>query len=606
MYLYVAFFDDMHLARKRYFLSGHYYEPVKTTFPKVMDLDSAAITDCIAYIKNKESGDKNCYAINIRNVHVDENFLSFDFDIMDELNTSNEKINKSLYRFARRLNWVDKETQFFPLLCLMDKRDFDTVRKGTPNARKISSNSAKIEKYRMSNKWQSICNLYEPLDKAHENSELWNNADDLYDLAFACSKLGEPRNGKERDSKHLEEVRRYRDLSILFFTRCTELQPGDFRYASAVAYRYYLSVMELTKPRGRRDGILVDEISNARKWFDKALELNPRSIKDHYRKGKLVIDAQIANFKYATGQKTREDYNKLDQMESDGIRHLKAAIEHFEHLDQDDLKNRYGKEYIRALYTLGCFFIEKPNMHWNEYACYRIKGLSPKIRFEDLQYIADGRDLLEKCFAVETDMSLDGELDISQLAKMQGKWAISPADKLYRLGQVYLKMYYVKTVLNKEDERINQYQTNAKKYLTTAKNIGYELRKQRRGKDDRFISERLARYYIIADQFNDAIRTIERIKRGYIINTYSIALLLSGSEANLARAEEALINAAGDKNNKAKNMSVALLAYIYNKKGEQSKLNQLALNENELFNGGSSRLLSILGVHEESYENRCT
>jgi len=126
------------------------------------------------------------------------------------------------------------------------------------------------------------------------------------------------------------------------------------------------------------------------------------------------------------------------------------------------------------------------------------------------------------------------------------------------------------------------------------------------GKDDRFISERLARYYIIADQFNDAIRTIERIKRGYIINTYSIALLLSGSEANLARAEEALINAAGDKNNKAKNMSVALLAYIYNKKGEQSKLNQLALNENELFNGGSSRLLSILGVHEESYENRCT
>ena len=113
MYLYVAFFDDMHLARKRYFLSGHYYEPVKTTFPKVMDLDSAAITDCIAYIKNKESGDKNCYAINIRNVHVDENFLSFDFDIMDELNTSNEKINKSLYRFARRLNWVDKETQFF-------------------------------------------------------------------------------------------------------------------------------------------------------------------------------------------------------------------------------------------------------------------------------------------------------------------------------------------------------------------------------------------------------------------------------------------------------------------------------------------------------------
>lgn len=599
MYLYVAFFDDMHLARKRYFLSGNYYEPVKTTFPEVMDLDSAAIKDCIAYIKNRESGDKNCYAINIRNLHADENTLSFDFDLIDELNTTNEKINKSLYKFARRLDWVDKQTQFFPLLCLMDKRDFDTVRKGIPNARKISSNSAKIEEYKMSNKWQGICNLYEPLDRAHENSELWNNADDLYDLAFACSKLGEPRNGKERDSKHLEEVRRYRDLSILFFTRCTELEPGIARHASAIAYRYYLSVMELTKPRGRRDGILVDEISNARRWFDKALDLNPRSIKDHYRKGKLIIDAQIANFKYGTVQKTREDYNELDQMESDGVGHLTAVIENFEHLDRDDLKKRYHKEYIRALYTLGCFFIKKPNMHWNEYACYRIKGLNPEISFEDLQYLADGRDLLEKCFAVETDMSLAGELDISQLAKMQGKWAISPTDKLYRLGQVYLKMYYVKTVLNKDDERINQYQANAEKHLTTAKNIGYELRKQRRGKDDRFISERLARCYIIADQFNDAIRTIERIKRDYIINTYSIALLLSGSEANLDRSEEALIHAASDKNNKAKNMSVALLAYIYNKKGEQSKLKQLALNESELFKGASSRLLSILGVTEE-------
>ena len=75
----------------------------------------------------------------------------------------------------------------------------------------------------------------------------------------------------ERDKNHLAFVKRYRDLSIQFYKRCCELEPNDYRYFSAMAYRHYLNVFELTKQKGRRDGNAADEMSEAIIWFNKAL-----------------------------------------------------------------------------------------------------------------------------------------------------------------------------------------------------------------------------------------------------------------------------------------------------------------------------------------------
>lgn len=604
MYLYVAFFLEDALERKKYFLRGNNFESIKRAFPNFMELNDAVVEGCIGYIRGKNFADQNCFLLDVKKLIINDIELIFDFEIEKELSITNGTINNSLYRLAHRKDWVDAETGYMPLVCLMKKTDFDAVRKVTPNIRKISNNTAKIEEMRGNNNWQGIVQLYEPLEKAHENSELWDNADDLYDLAFACSKLGEPRNGQEKDRQHLEEVKRYRNLSIKFYKRCFALKPDEFRFSSALAYRYYLNVMELTKPKGRRDGTLNEEIGSALKWFDQTLELNPKSIKDHYRKGKLVVDKQIDRFKYSSNEWDIERFDELKKMESEGTNSLKEAIKLYEQIgDGSQNKNKYRNEYIKALYSLGSFYAEKPNLHWNEYVCYRISGQTAEIVFHtgELQYIADARDLLEKCFTAESDISLDDELDIPVLTKTTNEWAVSPMDKLYRLGLVYLNMYYVKKVFDDDQERMEQYRKKAEKYLYAAQRIGQEIRRQGLGRrDDWFISEKIARCHIISNQHSKAIRTIEKANASYIKNTYAIALLLSGSEENKQKARAALEYAAKDRNNKAINMTAVLLAYIYNQQDDPGDLKELTSNKEELFTESSKKLLSILGIKVDS------
>lgn len=78
--------------------------------------------------------------------------------------------------------------------------------------------------------------------------------------------MGELQDGLEKDSDHLKEIKRYRDLSLKFYKRCCELRPKSYKYASSVAYRYYQNVNELTKTRGKRkDGNVREEIENAHK-----------------------------------------------------------------------------------------------------------------------------------------------------------------------------------------------------------------------------------------------------------------------------------------------------------------------------------------------------
>ena len=130
----------------------------------------------------------------------------------------------------------------------------------------------------------------------------------------------------ERDKNHLAFVKRYRDLSIQFYKRCCELEPNDYRYFSAMAYRHYLNVFELTKQKGRRDGNAADEMSEAIIWFNKALSKNPNSIKDNYRKGKLILDKQVDIFKYNQKEWTSETFEELNTMEQLGITCLEELL----------------------------------------------------------------------------------------------------------------------------------------------------------------------------------------------------------------------------------------------------------------------------------------
>jgi hypothetical protein len=604
MYLYITFFNENILTRKKCYFSGQFLEPIKNAFPNYQELNNAEIEGCIGFLKGIDNKNKNCLALNTRSFKVDENSINFEFEVEKELDITNEFIDKSLYKYARQENWINNEIKYYPQLCILEKADFDLVRKGTPNIRKLSSNSAKIDEYRSACNWNALCDMYEPLDKVSEKEEIWFNDNDLYQLAFACSKLGEPKNGLERDRDHLENVKRYRELSLVFYKRCYEIKSTNFRYASAIAYRHYLNISELTKQKGRRDGKVADELPEAIKWFDIALGSYPNSIKDNYRKGKLILEKQIEGFKKTQKEWTRETYSDIQEMEQAGISCLERVIAEYENIDpKNDKKNIYRSEYVKALYCLGCYYIEKPKNIWNDFVCCKIlnEEFDYSIPFNDIRHVAKAKEIFEKCFQAETDISLESELDVVTLSRFARDWAESPMDKLYRLGHVYLEMFFIKNIINqKDDPKVEAYGRSCERYLTLARQVGDELKRTRlSGRRTGFISERLAHYYIISDNYESAIRLIERSNESFIKNTYAIALLLSDRSDRFIKAEAVLSSAATDNYNQAKDISTALLAYVYTLSGNKEKLTQFT-SRKKILNYAGNKLLLLLKEREGS------
>jgi len=604
MYLYVAFFNDTILAKKRCYFSGQSLEPIRKAFPNYHLLESEALEGCIAFFKGRENKRKNCLSLNINDFRADAESIVFEFEVEKELDTTSEFIDKALYKLARQSSWVNDEVKYYPLLCVVEKNDFDSVRKGTVNARKVSSYSARIDEFKAKSNWKGLCDMYEPLETIHEREEIWTNESDLYDLAFACSKLGEPPNGLEKDRSHLQKIKRYRDFSINFYKRCYEIKPTNFRYASAVGYRHYQNISELTKPKGRRDGRVADELSEAIEWLDRALEINPNSIKDNYRKGRLILERQIEIFKRSQKDWTRETYLEISKIGEPGIRCLEKVIADYEKLTSERLISYYRSEYVKALYCLGCFYIDQPKNIWNDYVCLKMldKEFDQSISAEDIKYIGKAKDYFIKCFQAETELSLEDDLDFVLLANCIKEWAESPMDKMYRLGHVFLEMFFIMNLINRKDSpKTKIFGSKCEKYLILARQIGDELkRKHISGKNTWFINEKLAHYYIICGDYEPAIRLLEGSRDSYIKNTYAVACMLSTAPNKFSKAESALCAAAADNYNQARDISQALLAYVYKLSDNKEKLTQLISNKKASLNNAGNRLLMLLEKNEGS------
>ncbi len=599
-------FHEDDISKGRFYLTGKYLESLKLNFPNYQELNNLNVEGCIGFLKGKEFALTNCFSLDVVNIKSNDKFISIDFVEDKELDITNATIDKSLYKFARQSNWINGENKFCPTLCILNKSDFDLVRKGSPNIRKISNNSAEIDKLKEDSDWQGLCNKFEPLESLHEKHEIWTNSDDLYNIAFACSKRGEPQNGMEKNRNHIATVKRYRELSIYFFKRCCEIQPEDFRYASALAYRYYLNVMELSKPKGRRDGKVTDEISEALLWLGKALEMNPNSIKDNYRKGKIILDKEIQNLLYSPHEWTKEFFLDTGSKEKEAVDCLEKVLSLFENLT-DDYKKRYLNEYVKSLYSLGCYYLEKPQSIWNEYISRKLLHVKVEhyISKQDMEYIALAKDYFEKCLGAEDSYNFEEDTNIDHLIKISDNWAISSMDKFYRLGMTFFEMFFIRRLLCTEDERIENYKQKSEKYMNIAKGIGDKLRSKGLGaRNTWFINEKLACYYILCDKYDNAIRLTERSHDSFIKNTYAIALMFSGTLVNYNKAEVVLKEAISDNYNKAKDTSISLLAVLYKLCDRESDLETLLMEYKDKMKSSGKRLIYIVEKDEIYYENR--
>jgi hypothetical protein len=598
MYLFVAFFKEDVLNTGKYYFSKEYLNGIRKVFPDYKELSNAEIEGCIGFIKGTDYKTRNCYALKIKGIEANDERISINFDSTQELNISNEFIDKSLYKFAVRSNWINKDDKYYPLLSIVNKEDFDLIRKGEVKTRKQTNNTARIEELFSESNWLDLCNLFEPFDDINKD-DIWSSVDDLYKVAFACSKLGEPRNGRERDTQHLSTVKRYRDLSLKLYKRCCDLEPLDFRYTSAVAYRHYQSIKELTKPKGRRDGKVSDELAEALEWYDKTLELNPNSIKDNYRKGKLILETQIGRIKRDNKEWTQDVRKKIEELEKEGFHCLDTAISEFEKPSENS--RYYLKEYVKTLYCLGCYYIDKPKNIWNDYICRKIvtAPMDFSITRKDIGYIEEARKYFERCYNAESDRSLEEDIDVKSLMQASENWSITPLDKLYRLGQVYLEMFFIKYILNgKDNDRVILYGRKCEKYLIAAKQFGDEHRKNHGGRNPSYIDEKLSHYYILQGNIDRAIELTEKLRDSYTKNTYAIALLLSNRADRFNKAEHALITAKDDQYNQAKDISSALLGYVYKLSGDEGKYEAFYENKKDKLNYAGKNLVTILENQE--------
>lgn len=594
MYLYVGFFNKDEIAMKKKFISEPNVRFIESIFNNFLEINEIEIKGAIGYFLGRDNSEKPAFVMDIHGIKATKQNIIIHFTVKTELDINSGELGREIYKTTRIMKWFDKETGYSPLLLIVDKQIFNSIRKGSPNIKKGSSTMQEITELRSENDWTGICNFYEPLENIETNDELWNNAKPLYDLGFACSKKGEPQNGKERDRSHQEYIKKYRELSLKLYKRCFELESWNYRYASAVAYRYYQNVNELTKPKGRRDGNVKNEMDDAHIWFNKSLELYPNNIKDNYRKGKLIIDKQLKNIRYSGNELLREDFQRIDILKSDAINCLETVIRTYEKNLPEDRRNYFKNEYIKSLYTLGKFYCDEIEINWNEFLCSKIGNKDFNCEFYNLENLLESEKLMKKCFESVANVSLEDERDLEYLFKINKRAKIPPIDILNALGNIYFKMYYIKLV-KKKYENMEGYRELSECFFKEA----LELRKKFYNKkipfrNTSYVNDMLGKLYILEERYSESIAITRSCRQGYIKNTNAAALILTKDYDNINKARKVLEETYKDRYNLAKSFTSILLIKAYKLLENNKEASRLMDSVNESSNRSIKKLLELI------------
>lgn len=527
----------------------------------------------------KGNADKNTFSLGLKAFDITDDQITFTFMVSKKLGVKSGVVAAEIRRLAISSEWGEQNA---PLVCILSDQQYKDVY--TKAMRKT-----KLDTLMQNKDYKGACMLFAPLKEIRNNADVWGDADILYMLGLACSKLAVTLLVKANEAERLEKARQYREYCVAFFERGAAIERDNARFATALAYRYYSNVHELTRQGERKDSDIEFEISKANEWLSKAIEMNPQSIKNNYRKGKLIIEKQAPYLlfgKKAFGSKEAEILREIRQV---GEEHLASAITLYEALEDEQAKKLNRREYAKACFTLGKHYISDAYLPMHEYFVCIIANNEGNVNIEQITKlnIQSASEYLEKCWAAETDLSLSGTLNIKELAGQIKQWTRSPIDKLYQLGcvasaQAFVALAEGKTEQSKKDAE------NADRLLNAAKRISDMCKDVKR--NTWHISEKMAWTHIMRGEYSAAANLLKRAKAGYILNTYAIALMLSGDDEDLGTATAALEAAVQDKNNLAKGLSRVLYAYLKKQSGEKHMITDKNLS------GKNSRLADVLGV----------
>ncbi len=577
MVLFTACFDRVsdHLT-----IDDKYFLHIKRVYPDIAER-LMRVTVCAQYVTGRAGEGAPVILRPLKRFGEAEDSLRLEFGPGKATALTGGPLAEGVLRLARRQGVLDTDGRT-PLLVFAEQPEYDEICAAAATLLELDALMEKSD-------YKAVCMRFAPLRNAKTNAALWDNPDMLYRVGRACSKLATTLLIKAGETKKLRDCAQYRAYAVAFLKRGAELEQGSARCATALAYRHYSNVHELLRPGERRDQDLEKEIELANEWLSRALEIYPQSVRNNYRKGKLIIEKQAPWLLFGKHAYGKEEAVLLREIRDIGEEHLATAISLYEAMKDGPDKEANAREYAKALFVLGGHYLGDAYLPTLEYCCRLLaKGEGGTSIPEITKLNIDSAcELLEKCFAAECDMPLSA-LHIGRLAEqaVSGHWTRSPVEKLYQLGCAHSARAFIALAEGREED-LQRSAFSAGKLLTAAKSVADAAKDRKR--NTWHISEKLAWVNICLGRYETAAGLLARSRTGYIVNTRALALMLTGRPADMEKAWEALRAAAADKYNKAAGLSRVLYAFTCQRLGKP-------LPELGELSGRNTRLAEILGV----------
>lgn len=579
--LIIVAFDEIPYQRGFFQVSQKYFDDVKRLFPEITELKTHEVSRIIGIFGPSKFDDYKALQLKVKEITQSSSSLQIKMEKEGETSLTSKEV-KTQVRSAVRKSTSWDGNGFLPLVCVLQEEKIQQMLDGRLN---------QLKELLSANDWKGIYNLYQPVENLRHKPEIWNNAEILSTIGFACQKLSEvaeiPREISQdypKKREYLNQLKKYRRECQTLYQRCVELEPENPRHYSNLGYHHYQNVIQLKTPRGRRDGDIPEEAEQALKYLDKALSFSEDRLNDLYRKGYLLASILPTQLTYG-GSVSRLNLT-AEQAREQGIACLEKLIEYWNELpDEEEKKKRFRKEYIKSLYNLGQAYYARVRNPWDEISVVlKLKLGQPlpdgNLR-RDLENAQKAWDTLYQCWQADQP-NPERRLDESNLRATPAAGVEEGVFRLYWLGKAAFLKYWILSYYGmSKSPKALPYAEKAMKFLQAALDLPWSSKSANQRKD--FVVELLARIHLALGEPQKAVQLLEgkikTMRDPYILNTYAMALTLTG---NYKKAGEILEDNRKNQNNRDHWTSTMLLGcnHLLDEKYDEAKKIFTDLTEN--------------------------
>lgn len=525
--LFIGFTNlDRVLKGSAYWKGESYYDITENSDFNSISLDNTK--RAIGYFTGQHNLSTKCVDLHIKSIRNKNNSLYIEYDYLEEIDYDSASVKNSLYTsFSEK-----SSNKYLPFCYAMQEEEFFSVMEDESLLKELRNLTS-------SNQWQTIYNTYFPLSKIKSIPQFWDDPKVLSSLSFATAKLSEvyinlkqsfPDNKKK--DEFLKRQKQYREETIELRKRCIEIDSENPGYYSNLGYTHYQSCRELLMRGGRRDGNLKQEAEKTIEYLNLALDLDPNRITDLYRMGQTK--SKILYNQLVFLRNNKENADSANKILKEAIQCYEKVEEVYELLPDIDEKSlqRYHKEYIKSLYNCADAYHNLQLINWHYTDLFFQK--ETRNYFNDTKFIDLALRYIEKCIDNDNPQFKKKNISAEPFIMAKHNGSVAGVYKLYFIG----KINFIKYILTTQNGTIENLPCEihcslAEKYFLEALHFPFSKELQRMNKG--FIAEKLARLYIIKNEYKEAMKVLEKYISGYadyyIRYTYAAAAIKAGEKS---------------------------------------------------------------------------